>query len=87
MKLSTKFVEEHLGDLEEMANGSAEALERVKKAAVISFVGEFDFADDSLETALKEEMTRLMELADQNPIGAELTIKNGKALDALNTAL
>lgn len=86
VKVSADFVKKNLGKIEDMANGSAEALRALRKELVIDTISNMAL-DDSYKTALQSELTELMEIAENSPIGMKLELDNSKAIEGINEAL
>ena len=86
VKVSADFVKKNLGKIEDMANGSTEALRALRKELVIDTISNMAL-DDSYKTALQSELTELMEIAENSPIGMKLDLDNSKAIEGINEAL
>lgn len=87
MDISGDFLLEHLELLEKAVNGDIEAFKEFNKLLAQDFVESLVIEDQALKDSLSNELSSIMNEVDDIEIGANLTLDNTKALEALNIAL
>ena len=97
-KVTEKFVEDHIDDIQKMAKGDVKAAERIESALLFEELGEeqfnrqinFDVNSDGIKNELDTMGALLSSFGDEwrdKPIGFEATLDNTPALAGLNELL
>lgn len=86
VKVSASFVEKNLSKIKAVADNDTEALQDLRKELIQDFIINLSI-DDEYKTALQNEITELMEMAENSPIGMEIEFDNSKAIEGINEAL
>ena len=97
-KVTEKFVEDHIDDIQKMSKGDIEAAERIESALLFEELGEeqfnrqinFDVNSDGVKNELDTMGALLSSFGDEwrdKPIGFEATLDNTPALAGLNELL
>lgn len=97
-KVTEKFVEDHIDDIQKMAKGDIEAAERIESALLFEELGEeqfnrqinFDVNSDGVKNELDTMGALLSSFGDEwrdKPIGFEATLDNTPALAGLQELL
>ena len=85
--ISGDFLLQHLELLEKAVNGDTQAFKEFNKFLVEDFAKNLVIEDLGLKNALSNELSSIMNEVDDIEIGANLSLDNSQALEALNIAL
>ena len=86
LKVSAEFIKDNLEDIERMAEGDEKALARLRKEVNKDWILNLNISEDN-KNALAKEIDELSALAENAPIGTQLTLDNSDAIAAINEAL
>lgn len=86
VKVSTKFMEENLSLVKQLAEGSTEALKELRKKVVNEAIDN-SLLDDDLKEKFKSALSELSQIAESKPIGTKIDFDDSDVINGLNDAL